>query len=75
MSATATSQDATVLSITTGFHHEREGIYLIRQRRRKGTVIAAINVGTQSARISIKELTLRVLPELKATAADLTHAT
>jgi DNA-binding IclR family transcriptional regulator len=48
---------------------------LIRQRRRKGTVIAAINVGTQSARISIKELTLRVLPELKATAADLTHAT
>jgi IclR family pca regulon transcriptional regulator len=39
---------------------------------RNGTVVAAINVGTQSARISIKDLVQRVLPELKSTTAELT---
>ena len=38
-------------------------------RDRQGTVIASINVGAQSTRISVKELTQRVLPELR-TAAD-----
>jgi IclR family pca regulon transcriptional regulator len=37
-------------------------------------VVAAINVGTQSARISLKELHRRVLPEITSAAADLTRA-
>jgi IclR family pca regulon transcriptional regulator len=40
---------------------------------RHGTVVASINVGTQSARVSIKELTQRVLRELRSTAAAITE--
>lgn len=40
-------------------------------RDRQGTVIASINVGAQSARVSVKELTQRVLPELRAAADEL----
>ena len=38
---------------------------------RNGAVIASINVGAQSARVSIKELTQRMLPELRSAAAAL----
>jgi IclR family pca regulon transcriptional regulator len=40
---------------------------------RHGTVVASINVGTQSVRVSIKELNQRVLPELQSTAAAITE--
>jgi IclR family pca regulon transcriptional regulator len=40
---------------------------------RKGAVVASINVATQSARVSIRELTQRLLPELRLTAAELTE--
>jgi IclR family transcriptional regulator, pca regulon regulatory protein len=36
-----------------------------------GRVIAAINVSTQSARVTMKELLLRILPEVRLTASDL----
>jgi IclR family pca regulon transcriptional regulator len=39
----------------------------------KGQVVAALNTGTQSARMPIKELTQRCLPELRAAAAELTR--
>jgi len=42
-------------------------------RDRHGSVVASINVGTQSARVSIKELTQRVLPALQSTAAAITE--
>jgi IclR family pca regulon transcriptional regulator len=37
-------------------------------------VLASINVGTPSARVSLKDLMQRVLPEIKSAAADLTVA-
>ncbi len=41
---------------------------------RNGVVVAAINTGTLSARVSLKDLVRRVLPEIKSAAADLTRA-
>jgi IclR family pca regulon transcriptional regulator len=36
-----------------------------------GQVVAAMNVGTQAARVPIREMTSRILPELQAAAAEL----
>lgn len=41
---------------------------------RKGEVVAAINCGTQAARTPLRELTQVFLPELRAAAAELSHA-
>jgi IclR family pca regulon transcriptional regulator len=42
-------------------------------RDREGTVVASINVGTQSARVSIRELSQRLLPELRSAAVELSE--
>jgi len=41
---------------------------------RNGSVVASINAGAQSARVSLRDLTQRVLPELRTAAAALTEA-
>jgi len=41
---------------------------------RDGVVVASINVGTPSGRVSLKDLIRRVLPEIKSASAELTRA-
>jgi IclR family transcriptional regulator, pca regulon regulatory protein len=38
---------------------------------RTGSIVASLNAGAQAARVNLKELTHRLLPELKRSAADL----
>jgi len=40
----------------------------------QGTVVASLNAGTQAARVNLRELTQRLLPELRRAAADLQSA-